>query len=152
MHALRVPLLPTPPPPIPFATFDHTVKDPRPSSVAITPHHRVVVIEGLYTMLDRPGGWRECAAQMDMRVWVEVPRAVVLKRVLKRNLQAGIVTDLPTATVRVNEVDMANGDEVANHQYEPTDTIWPDDYPEEKSTATTTGAVTQQHPAIAAMM
>jgi len=126
IRALRVPLLPTPPAPIPFPTFDHSAKDPAPSPVPILPRHRIVIIEGLYTMLSEPG-WSDCAAMMDMRVWVEVPREVVLQRVLKRNTDAGIVTDLKTARIRVEQSDMVNGDEVFAHRYEPTDTIYPAD-------------------------
>lgn len=62
---------------------------------------------------------------MDLRVWVEVPRDVVLERVLKRNTDAGIVTDLTTAKIRVEQSDMVNGDDVFAHRYDPTDTIYP---------------------------
>lgn len=129
IDALRIPLLPTPPPAIPFPTFDHKLKDPRLSPVPVTAHHRIVIVEGLYTLLSEPG-WCECAAQMDMRVWVEVPRDVVLRRVLKRNMQAGIVTDPETARLRVDQSDMANGDDVYAHRYLPTDTIYPEDHPQ----------------------
>ncbi|RSH82599.1 uncharacterized protein EHS24_007583 [Apiotrichum porosum] len=129
IDALRIPLLPTPPPAIPFPTFDHKLKDPRLSPVPVTAHHRIVIVEGLYTLLSEPG-WCECAAQMDMRVWVEVPRDVVLRRVLKRNMQAGIVTDPETARLRVDQSDMANGDDVYAYRYLPTDTIYPEDHPQ----------------------
>lgn len=111
-----------------FPTFDHAAKDPAPSDTPILPQHRIVIVEGLYTMLDRPG-WRECADKMDLRVWVEVPRDVVRARVLKRNTEAGIVTDDEVAVRRVEESDMVNGDEVFAHRYKVTDTIEPEDRP-----------------------
>ncbi|KAL1413612.1 hypothetical protein Q8F55_001387 [Vanrija albida] len=126
VEALRVPLEAAAP--IPFPTFDHKLKDPRPSPTPILPRHRIVVVEGLYTMLDEPG-WREPAALMDRRVWVEVPRDVVFRRVLKRNTEAGIVS-LELAEKRVNQSDMVNGDDVYAHRFEVTDTIYPADVPQ----------------------
>lgn len=79
-------------------------------------------------MLDVPG-WRETAAQMDMRVWVEVPRDVVFRRVLKRNTEAGIVSS-ELAEKRVRMSDMVNGDDVYAHRYKVTDTIYPADVPQ----------------------
>ncbi len=128
MAALQRPTTPASPP-LPFPTFDHAAKDPAPSPAPIEAHHRVVVIEGLYTMLDAPG-WRGAAAAMDLRVWVEVPRAICLRRTLRRNLAAGIVADEASARVRVEAVDMVNGDNVARARYCPTDTIAPADRPE----------------------
>lgn len=108
---------------IPFPTFDHAIKDPAPSPLAIEPHHRIIIVEGLYTMYDAPG-WRECAEMMDLRVWFDVPREVVAARVLRRNVAAGIVSEAG-ARERVEEVDMANGDEVASKQYRPTTVVHP---------------------------
>lgn len=115
--------------PIWFPTFDHAAKDPAPSDTPILPQHRIVIVEGLYTMLDEDG-WRDVAAEMDLRVWVEVPRDVVRARVLRRNTAAGIVTDDETARRRVEESDMVNGDEVYAHRFKVTDTIYPEDKPE----------------------
>lgn len=127
VHALRKPVN-SDTEPIGFPTFDHAAKDPAPSDTPILPQHKIVIVEGLYTMLDRPG-WRDCADQMDLRVWVEVPRDVVRARVLKRNTEAGIVTDDEVAKRRVEESDMVNGDEVYDHRYKVTDTIAPEDRP-----------------------
>lgn len=56
-------------------------------------------MEGLYTLLDKPG-WRECAAMMDMRVWVETDRDVCRTRLINRNFSAGIVSDLKACAER----------------------------------------------------
>ena len=85
--------------PIPFPTFDHALKDPLPSPVSILPRHRIVIIEGLYTMLDRPG-WRECADMMDLRVLVQCDEDVCRRRVVRRNWEAGIVKDLKECEAR----------------------------------------------------
>ena len=82
-----------------FPSFDHAVKDPTPSPTPITHRHRIVLIEGLYTMLDIDD-WRECAAMMDMRLFVEVDREISRSRVIRRNFDAGIVDNLEKCAVR----------------------------------------------------
>ncbi|BEI95703.1 hypothetical protein CcaverHIS631_0106520 [Cutaneotrichosporon cavernicola] len=127
VHALRQPTTAVSTP-LPFPTFDHSVKDPAPSPSPIEPYHRIVVIEGLYTLYDAEG-WRDAAAAMDLRVWVEVPRDICLRRTLKRNLAAGIVADDESARIRVEAVDMVNGDTIAGCRFQPTDVIAPADCP-----------------------
>lgn len=84
---------------IPFPTFDHALKDSAQSSTMITSRHRIIMIEGLYTMLD-VDGWRECAEIMDMRIYVDVDREISRNRVIRRNFQAGIVEDLDKCVKR----------------------------------------------------
>ncbi|KIR33824.1 hypothetical protein I352_03906 [Cryptococcus deuterogattii MMRL2647] len=119
LSLLRLPLWPQRPGNIPFPTFDHASKDPRPSPFPILPRHRIILIEGLYTLLDQ-SGWRECAAMMDMGVWVDVDENVARKRVIKRNWEAGIVEDVKKCEERVNAVDMKNGEQVRNYLVDPT--------------------------------
>jgi len=85
--------------PIRYATFDHRLKDPSDSGACVRPSDRIVIIEGLYTLLDRPG-WKECAQQMDIRVWIEVDACVAQQRVIARNLEAGICDTLEACTAR----------------------------------------------------
>ncbi|WVQ80656.1 hypothetical protein IAT38_002761 [Cryptococcus sp. DSM 104549] len=108
LQQLRLPLSPTPPASIPFPTFDHALKDPTWSPSPILPRHRIVLIEGLYTLLDDPG-WRECAEEADLKVWVDVDEAVARERVIKRNWEAGIVDSLEKCAERVDASDMVNG-------------------------------------------
>ncbi|CAK9786645.1 P-loop containing nucleoside triphosphate hydrolase protein [Cutaneotrichosporon oleaginosum] len=128
VRELRKPTRPSSPS-LPFPTFDHAAKDPAPAACPIEPTHRVVVIEGLYTLYDA-AGWRDAAAAMDLRVWVEVPRDICLRRTLRRNLAAGIVADEAAARVRVEAVDMVNGDTIARARFAPTDEIAPADRPD----------------------
>lgn len=93
LTALRKPLLPDPPAPISFPTFSHALKDPQVSPFPVMPHHRIVIVEGLYTLLDKPG-WRDAANLFDLRVWVECDREVARDRVIRRNFEAGIVDTL----------------------------------------------------------
>jgi hypothetical protein len=99
LTSLRLPLSPTPPKGIPFPTFDHARKDPAPSPNPILPRHRIVLVEGLYTLLDRPG-WRDTAEMYDIRVFVDCTRAVCRERVIRRNFAAGIVESLDKCAER----------------------------------------------------
>ena len=83
----------------PVRTFDHRLKDPQDSGACIRRSDRIVIIEGLYTLLDRPG-WTECARQMDIRIWIEVDAGVAQQRVIARNLEAGICDTLEACTAR----------------------------------------------------
>ncbi|WVN88313.1 uncharacterized protein L203_103518 [Cryptococcus depauperatus CBS 7841] len=119
LSLLRLPLHPNPPKEIPFPTFDHAAKDPAPSAYPILPRHRIIVVEGLYTLLDMPG-WRKCADMMDIGVWVDVEEEIARERVIKRNWEAGIVESLEKCVERVDAVDMKNGEQVRSHLVQPT--------------------------------
>ncbi|ORX36768.1 P-loop containing nucleoside triphosphate hydrolase protein [Kockovaella imperatae] len=125
---LRQPLQPNPPVGIPFPTFDHALKDPRPSPVPILPRHRIVVLEGLYTHLAIPG-WKDCAEMYDIRVWVDVDPSIARGRVIERNFRAGIVNDLDRCAERVDAVDMENAKLILENRIEATDEVHPEDVP-----------------------
>ncbi|WVQ67731.1 uncharacterized protein L199_005935 [Kwoniella botswanensis] len=103
---------------ISFPTFDHSLKDPAISPVRISAQHRIIIIEGLYCLLDKEG-WRDSAAYFDLKIWVEVDKKEARERVLKRNYEAGIVEDYKACEERVDAVDMANGEEVRTHLVNP---------------------------------
>lgn len=84
--------------------FDHSLKDPTPHAVSIRPHHRIVVIEGLYTMLDIEV-WRDAAEKMDERWWVEVEWEVAKTRLVKRHVLTGVAKDMDEAIWRADEND-----------------------------------------------
>lgn len=91
-------------PPITAPSFDHALKDPTPHAVSIRPHHRIVVIEGLYTMLDIEV-WRDAAEKMDERWWVEVDWEVAKTRLIKRHVLTGVAKDMDEAIWRADEND-----------------------------------------------
>lgn len=84
---------------IAFRTFDHAKKDPEPGPFLIEPRHRIVVIEGLYVLLDTPP-WREAAQLLDERIWVECEPAIARGRLVARHLQTGIEPDREAAEWR----------------------------------------------------
>ncbi|WWC70242.1 uncharacterized protein I206_104192 [Kwoniella pini CBS 10737] len=103
---------------IEFPTFDHAVKDPTPSDVPVLPQHRIVLIEGLHC-LRNTDGWEETVNQFDLRIFVEVDRTEARNRIVKRNFQAGIITDYKACEERVDAVDMMNGEEVRKYRIQP---------------------------------
>ncbi|KAL7343067.1 hypothetical protein BJY59DRAFT_719168 [Rhodotorula toruloides] len=107
---------------IPFPTFNHALKDPLPSPSPILPTHRVVVIEGLYCMLDVEP-WRDAAELLDERIWVEIERSVARERLVKRHLHTGVETVREEAEKRVDLSDMLNGDYIREHLYSPTQVV-----------------------------
>ncbi|GFZ44908.1 hypothetical protein JCM24511_02634 [Saitozyma sp. JCM 24511] len=122
---------------VPFFEFDHAEKDPVPATHPIHPSNRIVVIEGLYCLLDEDV-WRDTAAKMDIRIWVEVDRGEVRQRLIERNFAAGLAPtrDLLVKRARpkssmatvdgltVDASDMRNGEEIRAKRVAPTDIVF----------------------------
>ncbi|GAA6059440.1 hypothetical protein JCM10212_005379 [Sporobolomyces blumeae] len=106
-------------PAVPYQLFDHAVRDPMPAPSPILPSHRVVIVEGLYTLLDI-GPWREATDELDVKVWVECDRKVARERLVERHLESGIEPNRRAAEERVDGSDMINGEFVREHLVEPT--------------------------------
>lgn len=100
-------------------SFDHALKDPTPDAVAVYPHHRIVVIEGLYTMLD-VDVWRVAAEAMDERWWVDVDWEIARERLVKRHVLTGVAKDMQEANWRADENDGPNGKFIVDNLYKPT--------------------------------
>ncbi|GAA5935377.1 hypothetical protein JCM1841_001938 [Sporobolomyces salmonicolor] len=109
------PVLPT----VPFPTFSHALKDPAPSPFPILPTHRIVVVEGLYALLDVEP-WREATDELDVKIWVDCDRAVARQRLIRRHLQSGIEPSKEAAELRVDLSDMINGEYIEQHLVQPT--------------------------------
>jgi pantothenate kinase len=116
-----------------FPTFEHHIKDPVPSAVPLLPSNRIVIIEGLYTILDEPG-WKEISEQIDFSIYVDTPRSIARERCIKRNFAAGLADTLEATVLRGTSVrreetspdctvdmsDMVNGDLVRTRSKRPT--------------------------------
>lgn len=86
-------------------SFDHALKDPTPDAVSIYPHHRIVIIEGLYVFLAiQP--WSEAGLLLDERVYIEVDVAEARKRLVKRHVVTGVAKDMKEAEWRADDNDM----------------------------------------------
>lgn len=84
---------------IPFPTFSHALKDPTPSLEPLEGHHRIVIIEGLYTFLDVEP-WRRAAEVLDLRVFIDVDPRTARERLVRRCLAEGIEDTLEKAVER----------------------------------------------------
>lgn len=89
-------------------TFDHETKDPVENGISITPDVSIIVIEGNYLLLDQPG-WRELAALVDYRVFVDTDLQEARERTAKRHVAAGIEDTLEEGYRRVDSNDYLNG-------------------------------------------
>ena len=85
-------------------SFDHALKDPTPRAVAVYPHHRVVLIEGLYGFLGIEP-WREAAEMLDERWWLDVSEEEAERRLVERHVRSGVAKDLEEAIWRSREND-----------------------------------------------
>ncbi len=91
--------------PVYFPDFSHEQHEPIAASIRVDPDSPVVVLEGNYLLLDRPG-WREVTALFGMTVFVDVPWQVCRPRLLARHEAAGMSP--PDAEKWVDRSDRAN--------------------------------------------
>lgn len=87
--------------------FDHRAQDPVENGIVITPDTSIIVVEGNYLLLDEPG-WRDLAALVDYRVFVDTDLEEARERTAKRHVQAGIERTLEDGYRRVDSNDYLN--------------------------------------------
>jgi pantothenate kinase len=90
--------------------FDRAIEQTVPDAIPITSSTRLVVTEGNYLLLDRPG-WRQVRPLLDEAWYVDAPRALLRQRLLAR-ASAGDRTE-PEAVSHVDESDLRNAELVA---------------------------------------
>ncbi|KDR68764.1 hypothetical protein GALMADRAFT_256606 [Galerina marginata CBS 339.88] len=100
-------------------SFDHALKDPSPDAVSIHPHHRIVIIEGLYVFLAVPP-WSDAELLLDERWFVEVDTAEARRRLVGRHVLTGVAKDAQEAEWRADENDIPNGQFIIANMLEPT--------------------------------
>jgi pantothenate kinase len=93
-----------------WPAFDRTIEATVPGGVTISPTTKLVVTEGNYLLLDRPG-WRQVRPLLDEAWYVDAPRAVLRERLLAR-ASAGGRTEAE-AVSHVDESDLRNAELVA---------------------------------------
>jgi pantothenate kinase len=94
--------------PVTWPGFAHDVGDPVEAAHTVPPDVRVVLIEGLYVLLD-DGPWREVSACFDLRWFLEVPRELARERLIRRHMAAWKI-DRMTATQRAESNDALNAE------------------------------------------
>ena len=90
--------------------FDRSIEETVPGAIAIRRSARLVVVEGNYLLLDRPG-WRDLRGLLDEIWYVDASREVLRPRLLAR-ARAGGRTE-QEAIRHVEESDLPNAELVA---------------------------------------
>lgn len=105
-----------------FPTFDHALKDPKPSAGYVSAETKIVILEGLYLHLKD----REWQGIMDVAsdTWcIEVDFAVARERLAKRHWQSGIVDSLEEGRSRAETNDLVNGKYIIENSRKPAFTF-----------------------------
>ncbi|THV01293.1 P-loop containing nucleoside triphosphate hydrolase protein [Dendrothele bispora CBS 962.96] len=110
-------------------SFDHALKDPSPDAVSIHPHHRIIIIEGLYAALS-VDSWAEAGQLLDERWYLEVSIEEAQRRLVKRHVISGVAKDHEEAVWRAEQNDMPNGRFIIANMVEPIRIIQSLDDPE----------------------
>ncbi|MDW5378774.1 nucleoside triphosphate hydrolase [Halomonas sp. HP20-15] len=97
--------------------FDRPLDLARAGGRLILPEHRLVLIEGNYLLLD-VSPWRELHALFDLTLFIEVPDAVLIERLLER--WRGMGADAQGAHRRTHDKDMLNARLVNDRSVAPT--------------------------------
>lgn len=85
-------------------SFSHSLKDPVHNDIHVLPHHKIVLIEGLYVFLSIDP-WRVAGEMLDERWFVEVDMIDAMQRLVKRHIQTGVTATLDEAQRRGEEND-----------------------------------------------
>lgn len=80
-------------------SFSHTLKDPVKDDIAILPHHRFVILEGLYANVNE-GYWAPAAKLYDERWVIECPESIARERLVVRHVATGVGKDEEEAVWR----------------------------------------------------
>mmetsp|Transcript_23524 Transcript_23524/g.51628 ORF Transcript_23524/g.51628 Transcript_23524/m.51628 type:complete len:288 (+) Transcript_23524:173-1036(+) len=91
-------------------SFDHAVGDPMQGDIKVLPHHRVVLVEGNYVLLDI-APWDQLKQIFDDTWYVDVDIDVAMDRVFRRQTGNGLDPDVSRGRIRSN--DRPNGELIA---------------------------------------
>ncbi|OJT09970.1 hypothetical protein TRAPUB_13551 [Trametes pubescens] len=103
-------------------SFSHEKKDPMFDAIPVYPHHRLVIIEGLYTFLSIPP-WSAAAELLDERWYIDIGEDEAERRLVVRHVKTGVAKDLEEAVWRSRENDAPNGRFLRENMMTPTRTI-----------------------------
>jgi pantothenate kinase len=99
--------------------FDRNIELSRAGGAVVDAATRFVLVEGNYLLLDEPG-WRDLAALFDLRIFLDVDRRDLERRLRRRWDQHGLSPE--QAGAKVSENDLPNADRV-NERRLPADLV-----------------------------
>lgn len=85
-------------------SFSHSLKDPVLDDIRIEPHHRIVLLEGLYVFLALEP-WKSAGEMLDERWFVDVDMSDATTRIVKRHVETGVAATLEEAKIRADQND-----------------------------------------------
>lgn len=86
-------------------SFSHALKDPVMDDIAIHPHHRIVIIEGLYVFLDIEP-WIKAGRSLDERWFLRVDPVQGKERLCQRHVETGVAGSWEEAVWRAENNDI----------------------------------------------
>ena len=93
-----------------FPSFDHAAKDPKEDSIEVKPSHKVVIVEGLYLLMDLPP-WNAIKDLLDVTFFLDCPEEEIKRRLVGRHMESmGLSAE--EAVNRVVGSDLINAVEV----------------------------------------
>lgn len=86
--------------------FDREADLARNAALAVQNQHSIVLVEGNYLLLERPG-WRDLRAFFDMSIMLDVPEQVLEERLIQRWLDHGHTQEQARARALSNDIPNA---------------------------------------------
>ncbi|CAH9093666.1 unnamed protein product [Cuscuta europaea] len=83
-------------------SFDHGVGDPVENDIFVNVHHKVVIVEGNYLLLEE-GVWNEISSIFDEKWFIDVDIEKAMQRVLKRHIGTGKPPDVAQWRIEYND-------------------------------------------------
>jgi pantothenate kinase len=85
--------------------FDRMLDLARAGGAIVAPHHRIIVTEGNYLLVDRDP-WADLSSQFDLTIWLDVDDDTLQERLIRRWLHHGLSRE--AAISRALDNDMQN--------------------------------------------
>jgi len=89
-------------------SFSHALGDPVEGDIVVRAHHRIVIIEGLYTFL-AIDPWHRAGQSLDERWFIAVDPALGRERLCQRHVETGVAETWAEAEWRAENNDIPNG-------------------------------------------
>lgn len=93
-----------------FPVYSRHLHEPVPRGGSVDTHHKIVVVEGNYLLLDEDP-WRRIRRLFDIRIFILAPREILVSSLTQRHQRGG---KTPEATMQhVRRVDLPNAERVS---------------------------------------